>query len=402
MSRWKDLAQLGVRSVLRPVSRLFPIRKRRILFWSFRGYQYSCSPKYLSEYLHDHFGKEFELVWAFRDPEKWDLPDGIRKVRYRSIPFFYFHFTAGFIVTNIYPIPLVCTRERQCLIDTWHGGGAYKAAGFDSGNRGEFRQLEFSRRNISVFLSSSRLFSEYFVRGGMRFKKEILNTGLPRNDIFFYSPERQGRIIRDVRDRLGLAGDAKLLLYAPTWRERDAEYELDPERLRAAFAARFAGRWAVLFRTHMKTGGRTPEGVLDVSGYPDMQELLLASDALITDYSSSIWDYGLTGKPCFLYAYDLDQYREGRSFYLDIREWGFPVCETFDGLLAAVEAFDEEQHRRNMREHYRKMGGYDRGNACAAVASYILEHAGLPGTRSRGPDDGETQREPIGESGEKQ
>ena len=397
MNRWKDLAQLGIRSVLRPVSRLFRIRKRRILFWSFRGYQYSCSPKYLSEYLHENFGEEFELVWAFREPEKWDLADGIRKVRYRSIPFFYYHFTAGFIVTNIYPIPLACTKEGQCLIDTWHGGGAYKAAGFDSGNSGEFRQLEFSRRNISVFVSSSRLFSEYFIRGGMRFTKEILDAGLPRNDIFFLSPEKQRKIIRDVRNRLGLAGDARILLYAPTWRDRDTEYELDPERLRAAFAARFGGQWSVLFRTHMKTDGRTPEGVLDVSGYPDMQELLLASDAMITDYSSSIWDYGLTAKPCFLYAYDLDRYREGRSFYLDIRDWGFPVCETFGSLLDAVGAFDADRHRRSVQEHYRKMGGYDSGNACRTVASYILKHAGLPEGPGMQGESGGKRSENLGE-----
>ncbi len=378
MSGWKDLIQLVIRNILRPIGSLLGIKRNRILLWSYRGYQYSCSPKYLSQYIQDHCGEEFEMVWAFRDPQKWTLPDGIRKIRYRSLLFFYYHFTAGFIVTNIFPIPLAYTRKGQFLIDTWHGGGAYKVAGFDNHDDGERRQLEFSRQNISVFVSSSKMFSDCFIRGGMRFEKEILNAGLPRNDIFFYSPKKKALIVRNVRQRLGLGESGRILLYAPTWRNRTDCSEFYPDRLQAALETRFGGHWTILFRKHLKTESDARHKVMDVSDYPDMQELLLMSDALITDYSSSIWDYSLTAKPCFLYAYDLGSYRKGRDFYIDIRDWGFPVCKCFDDLLAAIKNFDACRHRQKMQEHYRMMGGYDRGTACEIVTSYIREHAKSP------------------------
>ncbi|TQL48955.1 CDP-glycerol glycerophosphotransferase family protein [Ornithinicoccus hortensis] len=122
-----------------------------------------------------------------------------------------------------------------------------------------------------------------------------------------------------VRNELGIPADDRVVLYAPTWRERmrraSGEESLralmDPERLAAETGAR------VLVRSHHMNGLRAEgPGVIDVSAYPHVEDLMLASDVLVTDYSSIFFDYRLTGKPMLVHAPDLEWYRDvERGFY---------------------------------------------------------------------------------------
>ena len=100
---------------------------------------------------------------------------------------------------------------------------------------------------------------------------------------------------------------------------------------------------------------------------------MLVSDVLISDYSSSVWEFSFTGKPCFLYCYDLKQYTDDRDFYIPIREWHFPVSETMDELIEQVEGFSEDDFHRGMEMHHNELGSYEKGNATKKVTEMLIE-----------------------------
>ncbi len=379
----KFFSERFARAVLGGIAFFVPVKRNRVLFYSFTGHQYTCSPKYISEYIGSHYGDKVEIIWAFRDIKSQALvPEYVKCVRYQSFSFFYYHMSSKIIVSNIYPFHLINKKKNQIMIDTWHGGGAYKVAGndYDSGTPKIIRDdtVNFNKKNISTFVSSSRLFTDYFVHGGMCFDGKVINAGLPRNDIFFFDERRQDQIREKVYKMLGLNEGINLILYAPTWRSEDetSNFEFDAHALEAAAAERFGGEWRTLVRMHMYTRTHISGDVVDAQSYPDMQELLLACGILISDYSSSIWDYSMTGKPCFLYAYDVNKYEGKRAFYVDINEWGFPLCPTMGSLVDAIKNFDEQDFKAKMQYHHQLLGGYDDGHACEKVSDYIIEILG--------------------------
>ena len=365
--------------ILSFLSNFIKVKKNRIMFYSYSGEQYSCSPRYLAEYLDEHYHGKFEIIWAFRDIS---AAKGIRKnfktVKYNSPKFLYYYTSSRFIVNNIFPYVLLKTKKNQIMIDTWHGGGAYKCAVVEEKfrNSKKYRKtVDYNRRNISLFLSSSRAFTKCFIRHDMHYKGQVLNCGLVRNDLFFCDDSVRRRIDGKVRKKLGIEKDEKLFLYAPTWRSyTDEKYVFDVERLRNALSERFGGKWRIIFRMHRLTKSELVQGVTDACDYPDMQELLLVSDFMMTDYSSCIWDYALTRKPLLLYAYDLKEYTEKQGFYEDIHRWKLPVCENFDEVVRTIKETSDSQFAENAEAHFRKLGGYDRGNAAEQLADYIIRH----------------------------
>ena len=113
------------------------------------------------------------------------------------------------------------------------------------------------------------------------------------------------------------------------------------------------------------------EQVIDASSYPDMQELLCAADVLITDYSSSMWDMSLTGKPCFIYATDIADYQQERDFYTPINEWPFPIAQNNQELASVIQNFDEQKYAADVQHHHDALGSCETGHASQTVGDFI-------------------------------
>ena len=124
-----------------------------------------------------------------------------------------------------------------------------------------------------------------------------------------------------------------------------------------------------------ETVGLDPEKVLDLTKYDDMQELLLAADVMINDFSSSMWDFMLTGKPSFLYAKDLQHYIETTAVYTPVSEWPFPKSTNNDELEKSILEFDETKYREDCDAHYKHLGGCETGRAAEYVCKYIAKRA---------------------------
>lgn len=363
---------------LRVMGRLLfflPVKKNRIIFESFTGDGYNCNPKYISQRLIELYGDKVDVVWALKDKAK--CPEGATFTRWRSFDHFIKRITSRVYVCNYLQAMEIPKRKTQTEIQTWHGGGCYKKVGSEEKARSSAYAL---RRDMHVketdyFIASSQYFEDEVIRRQFGYGGRTLEIGMPRNDCLVGVPDEHR--VQEIRQRAGIERDAFAVLYAPTWREGMDRYTpLDFQALQKAFERRFGKKAQMIFRAHLY-GAEKGNDVLNLTNYPDMQELLYACDALITDYSSSMWDFSITKKPCFLYVPDLQRYIDQRGFDKDIGEWGFPVCVSNDEMVTAIEAFDEKTHKAAMEHHQAMLGSFENGGATQAVVDLIASLCGL-------------------------
>ena len=381
----KRLAELRIARCLERVFFFWkPIKQNRVAFYVHERKGYSCNPKYIAEELRRRCGGQADLVWITKYPETCGdlVKKGFRVVRVNTFEHFLCQYTAKVIVTNDSFPSSVALRRGQFTINTWHAGMNYKNIGIDHCKfRDKYEKKIFILRNKQpdAYLSGSRYFTEDTSKSFYFDQKVFLPYGNARNDIFF-GDMRQVR--EKVVSRYSL-GNAKTVLYAPTFRNNRQEdvHGLDFDRLLAALSERFGGEWKLLYRNHYFIRSKHSiqgKNVIDVSDYYDMNELLAAADVLVSDYSSCLWDFSFTGRPSFVYATDIGDYKEKeRDFSYPLEKWPYAVCSDNDELVRAVLSFDEQEYLRRIREHQADGGSYDDGHASERAADLILQHLKL-------------------------
>ncbi len=359
--------------------RIHPVERKKIVFSSTKGKFYGDNPKYITDALLKYYPGEFDIVWLLNSDCKAELPEGVRRVPYGGLAMIRELATAGVWVDSQLKSFGTLKRRKQYFIQTWHGNYGLKKLYYDlpgDTNRIDIKNIEWNSKIENLLLSNSRKTTQIY-RSSMHYTHKIMECGSPRNDIFFEEEAKQ-EIMQRVREYFK-TGDKKLALYAPTFRD-DLEIEalnIDYTKLKAALEARFGGEWAVLVRLHPHNKDKADKAirysdtVLNVSDYNLMQELLVACDVLVTDYSSCMFDFITVPKPCFIYASDLDKYNNERGFYYDLYDLPFPVATDNDQLFENIKDFDETGYYQNVRELFRMVGLKDRGTACVKAAEHI-------------------------------
>lgn len=359
---------------------LIPIKRNRVVFHSAQGTKYNCNPKYISSYLQQNYPQTFEIIWIFKDTKKYQFlkERDIKICKERSIKGLYYILTAKFLIDNNGIQSYLPIRRRQIVINTWHGGGSYKNTTTPTSKQ-EKEYLDMMYQTTTKFISSCNNFSKYNLKEVYNnYSEKIMSSGMPRNDIFF---KKNKKVIKKVKEALGIKQSYKIVLYAPTYRELDYENcyintKSDINKIISSCEKRFGEKFIFCIRFHrfieLKAKHALGSYVFDTNQYEDMQELIYASDIVITDYSSLIWDVSLAYKPCFIYATDLQKYVSNRSFYTPIEEWPFPLAENMQQLINNIENFNEEEYRKNVDQHHKDLGSYENGTACQQVAEYML------------------------------
>jgi len=197
---------------------------------------------------------------------------------------------------------------------------------------------------------------------------------MARNDIFFtdYSD-----IIKKVHNYYDIPEDKKIAIYAPTFRRGFGCGDLifDFSWFKKALSKRFGGEWIVLYRGHYFAKNNPRTDSIDVSKYDDMQELMCASDVLVSDYSSCMWDFTFTGKPVFMFASDLDDYiYTDRGFALPIEKWPYSISHNTKELCENILNFDKNEYDRKVKKHHEREGSYEDGKAAKRACEIILSH----------------------------
>ena len=182
---------------------------------------------------------------------------------------------------------------------------------------------------------------------------------------------------------MGIQADTHIVLYAPTFKGSEdkavntySEVEMiNAQLIKKSLHDRFGGEWVFWSRGHQYTKDiDIPGSDLDITSYPDMQELLIISDVLISDYSSSIWDYAITKKPCFLFVPDIEKYKnEERGFLTPIEKWPGVLCINNDDINKSIQQFDYQQYYDHIQSYFDTVKSYEEGNACQKTLNRILE-----------------------------
>lgn len=377
MGKLNGALKKAVRNGLWMALSFLPKDRNKAVCQSFYGRGYSDSPKAVAEEL---LARGWKVCWTVKgEAEAASLPAGVIPLRAESPRAIFHQCTAGVWVDNSRKWAYTQKRGATCYVQTWHGFPLKRIEG-DAADALPPDYLRAARKDsqmADLFLSNSRFLTEIY-RRGFWYDGPVLEEGFPRNDLLAQPHPELGE---KVRRALGLPQGKRLLLYAPTFR-RDkglAAYDMDYARCAAALERRFGGEWLILAKLHPNIAGKAaqldldPRFIRNASDYPDIQELYLASDAMITDYSSVMFDYLITGKPCFLYVNDLAAYKNDRNFYFDIDKLPFPRAEDNAQLEAALLAFDEGEQARRVEAFNREFGIVESGAAARRAVDYLEE-----------------------------
>lgn len=330
---------------------LLPKKKKLVMFESFHGRQYSDSPRAIYEYMHRHY-PNYNLIWSI-DKRSIELFEslGVPYIKRFTLKWFFTKPRAQIWINNV-RLPKWMPRPRGTVyVQTWHGT-PLKKLGLDieeihmPGTQTEnYRKNIISESENWSFLISPNKYSSEIFRSAFGYSGEIIESGYPRNDILYTADEK---ITGAIKRKLKIPIEKKVILYAPTWRD-DEFYKVGQYKFTFQFELekmreRFGNEFVLLTRMHYLVAESFDfenygDFVKDVSSYPDIAELYLISDMLITDYSSVFFDYANLNRPIIFYMYDLDDYRDRlRGFYFDIeKEAPGQIVEDEEGLFDAIE-----------------------------------------------------------------
>jgi CDP-glycerol glycerophosphotransferase len=375
-------AQRVLREAFTEEQKRLPL-KEAVFYNSFGGKQFSDSPRAVYEELVRR-GLEVEHLWSVSD-QQVPLPPGVRAVEWHSAEWYEALARSRYVVTNVGIGDWFTKREGQCVVQTWHGTPLKKIGadllGTPKANRAYIASLPHRSRQWD-FLVSPNAFTTPIMRNAFRCETEILEAGYPRNDVF-HAPDRD-KTAKRVRDLLGIPEGKKVVLYAPTWRDDQRyggqRFKLDLHVDLAAAERELGDDHVFLFRKHPKVLDSIPGAgrgfVWDVSAYPDIAELYLIADVLITDYSSAFFDFAHSGKPMLFFTYDLEHYRDTlRGFYFDFTERApGPLIKTSQELVAALRGLSgvEEEYRERYAEFVRDFCEPADGEATRRVVDRML------------------------------
>ena len=339
-----------------------------VFFESFYGRNASCNPLAIDRELARR-APNVTRYWSVVDLSV-QVPEGAVPVVDGSPQWWRARGSARLLVVNDWLRRRFARRAGQVVVQTWHGTPLKRLAlhrrGFDP--RRTAAVVRESRR-WNVLLAQNPYAAQILSKAYAFLRRPVWVEGYPRNDVLI------GGDGSATRAALRIAPGERVLLYAPTWRDDRQEIVdfVDPVALAEAMDA------VVLVRGHSRTlqPGHDAEGprVIDVTGFPDTSQLLLVADALITDYSSVMFDFSVTGKPMYFLVTDIERYRgELRGFYFDLPALApGPVVTTQDELIAALRADDAERYASRYTRWRQKFNVRDDGHAADRVVSRIID-----------------------------
>lgn len=376
--------RLVILSLERPfVEKNKKINNNKILFLTFQG-NYNCNPKAIADEIIRR-KLPYELVWAIRKEnldEEGEFPKEIKLVRRDSIKFYKEAASSKIIIDNAnnFEYLKLNKKDGQILLQPWHGSMGFKKLDADSVKNDAWVKKAKMLEEITDYCITNSKFEENVFKESYWKNTPMLKYGHPRNDILFNKNGEFKKYSEKVKKMYGIDSKTKIALYAPTFRDNCSfeSYNLDYDKLQKALVERFGGKWCIIVRFHFKLKyTKVPkkylQKVINATDYYDMQELLCASDIGITDYSSWLCDYVLTGKPGFLFTLDIDKYVDERGFYYPLESSPFPVAKSNDELYEKIINFDNDAYDKNVKKFLNDRGCYERGNASERVADKIEE-----------------------------
>lgn len=339
---------------------------RLILFVSYAGKKYDDSPRVIFEsMLFDERFKNYKLVWAFEKPAEFNV-ERARKVKIDTLQYFLIALKARCWITNVAMERGLSFKGRDTFyFNTWHGSPIKKIGSDVNIGNGAFvsNSKQFP---VDVMLAQSKYDAEIYQRVFNLPAHVVRIEGSPRNDYLLnYERSKPGQI----RAALKIPENKKVILYAPTFREyiadADGSYLMKPPLDLINCKQKLSNDYVLLIRAHHAIGQslklENNGFVYDVSNYADLNELLIISDILVSDYSSIFFDYSLLKRPMICFGYDYYEFIKKRGCYIDVRtEFPDSFVETEENLIKLLLTMDYGllvKQSERIREKYVQCAG---------------------------------------------
>ncbi|MBT2456146.1 bifunctional glycosyltransferase family 2 protein/CDP-glycerol:glycerophosphate glycerophosphotransferase [Streptomyces sp. ISL-86] len=375
---WRGLRETALRLHYR-VQRLLPLRPELAVFSAYWHGGYACNPAAIEAKLRE-LAPRMRTAWICDPRHAATLPPQTAMLRPGSLAYWTALARATYLTTNVNFDRTLVKRPGQILVQTQHGT-PLKRVGLDLQDRPaatpttDFAGLLRGADQWDYLLSSNR-HSTLVWEKAIPSTYTTLEYGYPRNDVF-HSATRADVV--ELRERLGIPPGSTAILYAPTHRDyrRSRPEHLDFERVLRDLGPRFT----ILTRTHLTyadapgPSGQPHPRLIDVSAHPSVEELCLASDALVTDYSSLMFDYASLDRPIVIHADDWEAYEAARGTYFDLRACPPGAIARTEDELVDIFATGHWQGSRSaqLRAAFRsRFCSYDDGHAAERVVRRVF------------------------------
>lgn len=359
------------------VFEIFPLQKK-IIFDNFHSDSYGGEPKYIAEELARSPQKK-TMIWVYKK-NKPIVPDYITPIKLGSLLFYYHLSTAKVWVDNVRGTFCTYKRKGQFYIQTWHAILGLKKIEKEAPSIPD-EWKDISKRDsklIDLMVSNNDFYKSKF-ENVFWYDGEVLKCDSPKMSLLVNTPTN---LKNKVFNQLNINKDAKVVLYAPTFRKTKdlSVYEWDYEKIIRCLENKFGGYFIMLLRMHPIISNKAgflkyTDKIINVTSYPDMQELLAISDIQINDYSSSMFEFGFLKKPVFLFCKDLEDYKNGdRELEFDFEKLPFPLCQSQEELIYKINNFNQDNYNKNITSFYEQIGMVEKGEGAKILANIINEH----------------------------
>lgn len=356
-----------------------PLNNKKLVFDNFGGRGYGDNPKFITDELLKK-AKNLDLVWVVNDINT-PVPKGVRKVQYGTWRSFFEWSTSKIWIDNIRNSDRPWKRKKQIYLQTWHGSDGVKLVEKDveeTLSKSYIKMARYDGRISNAIISSCQLQTDQMKKSfWLTDKVEFLEYGLPRNDDFFQK-SKIIKINQAIRDRYNISLDDLVILYMPTFRDDGSTkaYNLDYDRVISSFQEFYNKKVRVLVRFHPNVDDvffdNNDERLINVTAYPNPQDLMFTADVMISDYSSAPIDFLLLNRVVFLYMPDYEEYTKLRPLNVNFENLPFIKCYTNFELVEQISRFSNVTYQKCINDYKLINRRFDDGHAAERCAEWIL------------------------------
>lgn len=358
--------------------RISPIQNNKIVIVNRNGQRFADNPKYVINALIEE-NRNLDLVWLVNDTSyNKDFPDEIRLVKFGTMKALYELSTSKIWIDNCRKTFYPLKREKQFYIHTGHGSIPLKKVEKDVEEvsvKSSIRASKKDSKMADLMISNSKMRTN-LMKNSYWYNGEVAKYGVPKIDILVNGDKSLEKMIYN---KYNISQSKNIILYAPTFRYSNNLdiYDIKADVVVDNLSKRFGGKWVFMYRLHPSMLNYADkldygENSIEVTNHDDMQELLLASDILITDYSGTMFEYMHTKKPTFIYASDLEEYGTERGLYFDLDRLPFPVAKTNIELKKEILEFDANEYINKVRKFMIEQDIVDNKDASYKLANRII------------------------------
>lgn len=339
---------------------IFVKTDEKLVLMNGHGFRYNDSPRAIYEKMAElGMLSQYRVVWALREAEKYDI-EGAEKIEIDTPKYFITALKAKYWISCVnIERALHFKKKNTVYLNTWHGASLNHVGNAVS------KRNDFHYEHVNFFCINGEYERDFVIRDFNLLPTSLLASGYPRNDALYGV---DGEKVAAMREALGIPEGKRVLLYAPTWRDSTdggASHKLAPPIDWQRWKKELGDEFVVLLRTHPYTtklmNVQFDDFVINCTDYPRINDLMIASDLLISDYSSTILDYSILEKPIICFGYDFEEYSSHRGFYFDM-ESVMPsgVIRDEEALLSHIVNMDWDSERaksKKLKDEHMEYGG---------------------------------------------